>query len=290
MPRRPHLQTQFVIFVLFGDVIVHRGGQVWTGGLLRMLAELGVTERAARSTLSRMRRKGWLKTERNGRHSLYTLTARGRRILEEGGQRIFEPRLAEWDGRWRLVVYSLPENKRRLRNDLRKRLAWQGFGRLAPGTWIAPHTRMADVKSLVDELEAHAFVEIFSGLRLEGSDDHEIVERCWDLKSLNQQYARFISRWEPEYERCLRAQRHGDQLPAAECFAQRFWITHEFSPFPRLDPKLPTVLLPDGWLGDQAAQLFHNYRAALTERANEFIADAFVDPNEARMAARPEAV
>jgi len=124
MSKRPQLQTQFIIFVLFGDVIIQRGGQVWTASLLQMLEVLGVSERAARSTLSRMTRKGWLKPERDGRHSMYALTAKGRRILDEGGQRIFEPRKAEWDGHWHMVVYSLPENKRKLRNDLRKRLAW----------------------------------------------------------------------------------------------------------------------------------------------------------------------
>jgi len=279
MTNRPHPQTQFIIFVLFGDVIVHRGGQAWTASLLRMLDVLGVSERAARSTLSRMRRKGWLKPEREGRHSLYALTAKGRRILEEGGQRIFEPRKQEWDGRWHLAVYSLPEKKRRLRNDLRKRLSWLGFGRLAPGTWISPHERHAEVAAMLDDLGARAYAEIFSGLRLEGGDDREIVERCWDLRSLNQQYARFIARWEPEFEKCTQSLVRGDGLSPAHCFAQRFWITHEYSPFPRLDPNLPGALLPDGWLGDRAAALFNGYRNLLNERSKEFIETALTGVN-----------
>lgn len=141
MSVRPQPQTQFIIFVLFGDVITPKADRVWTVSLLKMLDVLGVSERAVRSTISRMRRRGWLSSEREGRHSLYTLTAKGRRIIDEGGQRIFEPRKPDWDGQWFQVVYSLPENKRGLRNDLRKRLTWLGFGRLAPGTWISPHNR-----------------------------------------------------------------------------------------------------------------------------------------------------
>ena len=195
MSKHPHLQTQFIIFILFGDVIVHQGGRVWTTSLLQLLEVLGVSERAARSTLSRMRRKGWLKAERDGRHSAYTLSARGWRIIEEGGQRIFEPRHTGWDGLWYLVVYSLPEDKRALRNDLRKRLSWLGFGRLAPGTWISPFDRVTEVEALLDDLKARDYVQIFSGLRLASGEDRDVVARCWDLKGLNQQYARFLARW-----------------------------------------------------------------------------------------------
>lgn len=279
MPNRPHLQTQFIIFVLFGDVIAPRSGQAWTASLLQMLAVLGVSERAARSTLSRMRRKGWLKPERDGRHSLYALTSRGRRILEEGGHRIFEPRKLEWDGLWHLVVYSLPENKRGLRNDLRKRLTWLGFGRLAPGTWISPHDRQADVEAMLEDLDAREYVQLFSSLQLKSGEDREVVERCWDMKGLNQKYAKFIARWEPEYDKCAHSLVSGEGVPTAQCFARRFWITHEYSPFPRLDPNLPAALLPDGWLGDSASQLFNGYRGLLTERSNEFIEATSRSPN-----------
>lgn len=279
MSKRPRLQTQFIIFVLFGDVIFNRGGRVWTVSLLQMLKVLGVSERAARSTLSRMRRKGWLKPERDGRHSAYSLTARGRHIVEEGGQRIFEPRKPKWDSQWHLVVYSLPENKRNLRNDLRKRLTWLGFGRLAPGTWISPRDRQADVAAVLDDLGARDYVQRFSSLRLEGGDDRDIVERCWDMNALNQQYTRFISRWEPEYEKCARALVRGDGLSSAQCFSQRFWITREYSPFPRLDPNLPGELLPEDWLGEKAAEVFNGFRNLLNERSNEFIQTVMESPN-----------
>lgn len=279
MSNAHHVQTQFIIIVLFGDVIIHRGGQVWTASLLQFLDVLGVTERAARSTLSRMRRKGWLKPERNGRHSSYALSARGRRILDEGGQRIFEARKREWDGRWHLVVYSLPEKKRKLRNDLRKRLSWLGFGRLAPGTWISPHGRQAEVESLLDDLNARAYAHYFSDLCLKTGDDRDVIERCWDLKTLNQQYSKFIAKWEPEYERCTQALVKGEELPASDCFAQRFWITHEYSPFPRLDPNLPSALVPEDWLGYRAAEVFHGYRSLLNERASEFIDETMKSPN-----------
>lgn len=282
MSARPQLQTQFIIFVLFGDVITPRADRVWTASLLKMLGVLGVSERAVRSTISRMRRKGWLKPEREGRHSLYTLTARGRRIIDEGGLRIFEPRKLDWDGHWFQVVYSLPENKRALRNDLRKRLTWLGFGHLAPGTWISAHNRRDDVAAVVADLGVKPYVAYFSELRLVGGENRDIVERCWDLRSLNHQYQKFINRWEPEFEKRCGAMERGHELPADQCFAQRFWITHEYSPFPRLDPNLPPDLLPENWLGDKAVRMFNDYRRLLADRSDSFIESTMRRPNECK--------
>src|SRR3970040_395771 len=106
MSSRQALRTQFIIFVLFGDVILPRGGLIWTSSLLRFLRLLGVSERAARSTLSRMKRKGWLKAERRGRHSQYRLTPKGELLLSEGGRRIFERHDWNLDGRWGVVQSS----------------------------------------------------------------------------------------------------------------------------------------------------------------------------------------
>ncbi len=275
MLKRPTLQTQFIIFVLFGDVIAPRGGQIWASGLLSLLELLGVSERAARSTLSRMVRNGWLKTRREGRHSLYTLTSKGQRLLAEGGQRIFEPRQRNWDGRWHLMVYSLPERKRKLRDDLRKRLTWLGFGCAAPGSWISAHDRQAEVEELLTDLNVGPYVHYFSDVRLAIGSDQEIVEECWDLKSLNRLYARFVAKWGPAYEKLA----NGECLSPGECFVQRFWITIEQSEFPRLDPNLPDALLPDDWQGDKATSIFNEYRNLLSERANEFLTAMLNGPN-----------
>lgn len=279
MSGRPPPRTQFIVFVLFADVIGPRGGWVWTTSLLQMLSVLGVSERAARSALSRMHRKGLVKPERAGRHSLYTLAARGRRIIDEGSVRMFEPRRRDWDGQWHLVVYSLPEQQRSLRSALRKRLAWLGYGPLAPGTWISPNNRHVEVDRMVEDLDAQGYVQMFSGLRLAKGDDRDVVGRCWDLKDLHQQYTHFISRWETRLEKCAAALVRGDGPSPAECFGQRFWITHEYSPFPRLDPNLPQALLPDDWPGDKAAAIFQDYRALLDARTTEFVDGTFQGPN-----------
>jgi len=285
MSSRQALRTQFIIFVLFGDVILPRGGSIWTSSLLRFLRLLGVSERAARSTLSRMKRKGWLKAERRGRHSQYRLTPKGELLLSEGGRRIFERHDWNWDGRWSLVQYSVPESRRKLRTALRKRLTFLGFGPLGPGTWISAHDRQAEVQALLDDLGAGAFVQVFSGVNLDAGDEQQIVARCWDLRGLHRNYAKFLARWERDYEHSALARRNG--LSPADCFVKTFWVSHEYSTFPQTDPNLPSQLLPENWLGARAAELVDSFRANLNERANAFIEDTMADPNG--RGARPKA-
>lgn len=264
-------RTRLLVFTLFGDYIFPREGWAWTRSLIQILERLGVSSQAARSTLSRLSRQGWIKAERRGRHSVYALTAQGRHLLEEGTHRIFEPRTKKWDGKWRVVVYSLPEKKRNLREALRRRLSFLGFGPLAPGTWLSPHDRQADLEKLLDDLKARPYVQYFEAQWRSQHTPQELVARCWDLHSLNRKYAAFLQKWSPKLTNGKRRSNGRNSLSPSDSFTRRFWIIHEYSAFLMRDPNLPAELLPRHWWGSEAARVFREYRRLLTEAANAYI-------------------
>ena len=76
--QRP-LRTGSLIITLFGDAIVPRGGTVWLGSLIELLAPMGVSQRLVRTSVFRLTREGWLMAEKVGRRSYYGLTGAGRR-------------------------------------------------------------------------------------------------------------------------------------------------------------------------------------------------------------------
>jgi phenylacetic acid degradation operon negative regulatory protein len=263
--------SQDLVFTLYGDYIRHRGGEAWTGSLIELLGLLGLSKQAVRSTLSRMSRKGWLKSSRSGRHSYYAQTSRLLALLEEGAQRIFYPRHDPWEGRWYLLTYSIPESKRALRRNLRKRLLWLGFGALHQATWISPRDLRPEVRKIVDSLNIHAYVELFTAEHCGFSTDEEIVARCWNLEELNDYYADFITRYTPAFQECQARLMAGDSFDLAECFVQRFMLVHEYRSSLYVDPNLPRALLPEDWLGHRATLLFQQYRDLLTEKADGFV-------------------
>ena len=44
-----------------------------------------------------------------------------------------------WDGRWRVVLFDIPERRRRVRNQLRRFMQEFGFMRLQDSAWIYPY-------------------------------------------------------------------------------------------------------------------------------------------------------
>jgi phenylacetic acid degradation operon negative regulatory protein len=267
--------SQDMIFTLYGDYIRHQGGEAWTGSLIELLGLFGLSGQAVRSTLSRMSQKGWLESRKVGRYSFYAQTPKLLKLLEEGAQRIFQPRCDPWDGRWYLLTYSIPESKRHLRRRLRKRLLWLGFGTLNQATWISPRDLRVEVEQVLDALHACPYVEFFTAEHLGFSSAKEIVARCWDLKRLNDYYAAFIARYDPLFQEFQARLVAGDSLEPQECFVQRFMLIHEYRSSPYVDPNLPLELLPDDWLGERATRLFQQVHNLLVENAEAFVDSVF---------------
>jgi len=268
---RPALSTQHLIFNLFGDYLAAPAQAVATAGLLEVLSLLGVGERAARSTLSRMKRRGWLEPRRIGRRSFYRLTPKARRLLLEGSRRLFGRQPEPWDGTWHLIAYSLPRERRLTRHRLRTRLSWLGYGMLQPGTLIAAYPRTLEVQRLLRELEVHPYVHLFAGAHLDPAEQDRVVERCWDLPAIDVRYAGFVE----HYARLLRETRNRQQrdggLPLSESFVARFQATSDYAEFPRIDPFLPDELLPRHWRGGVAMQLLAELRAMLQAPAEQYL-------------------
>jgi phenylacetic acid degradation operon negative regulatory protein len=255
---------------------------VWVGSLIKIAAEFGLSQQAVRSALSRMSQKGWLRARRVGNRPYYAPTARTRRLLEEGERRIFGRRSKPWDGRWRLLVYSIPERKRDVRTELRKQLAWLGYGPLSSGSWLSPHDLRSDLEAVVQRLGLDTFVESFEATHDGKSTNRDLAARCWDLEGINRRYEAFLARYRPTFEAFSRRQDVAD----SECFVQRFSLIHEYRKFFFIDPELPTELLPDPWYGSEARNLFQHFHTRLAEGANRYFDSVFEAPE--RPGRRPQ--
>lgn len=267
--QRPH----DLAFTLFGEFLLHRESAVGTGSLIELFGELGLSPAATRTALSRMTRRGWLQARRAGRRSYHASTPRARKVLTEGAARIHaSPPADDWDGLWYLVAYSIPEHRRHLRDRLRVRLQWLGFGQLGNGLWISPHQVRGAVNELAGELGIADHLEIFRAQYQGYSSAAHLVAQAWDLERIDARYAAFLERHRPEYERAQR-----DPPTPREAFVKRFFLVHEYREFPLIDPYLPDRLLPGGWRGGEAANLFREYHARLRAPADAYV-DSVVEP------------
>lgn len=271
------LRSKQMIFTLYGDYVRHVGGSIWVGSLIRLLGRLHLSEQSVRSTILRMTRGGWLQAERGNGKSFYSLTPEGKRLLDEGAARIFQidSTRAPWDGKWRLVAYSIPEAAREKRERLRRELGYLGFGPLTNALWLSPFDLRREVERLAESLDLKDCLEIYTAAHDGFSDQNALVARCWNLPRINARYAGFIEKYQPQYAAC---RANLAAIEPCESFARRFMLIHEYRRFPFDDPELPPELLPTDWHGLCAAKLFQDYHALLAEPANAFFQSVFVGP------------
>jgi phenylacetic acid degradation operon negative regulatory protein len=244
-----HTSARSLLMTLLGEYVLPRERPVWTSVLVNTLAKFDVEEKSARQALARTAAEGWLESDRVGRRVRWSLTTPGRKLLTEGARRIYEFGSVEqsWDGRWLVLLVSVPESKRDLRHRLRTRLTWAGFGSPEAGVWICPDAgRQEEALEILSGLEltrgAMSFVAEYGTIGQVGS----MVGRAWDLSEVETRYEEFID----EFSTLT------PEDGAAVLHAQTMMV-HEWRRFPFLDPRLPTDLLPANWRGKHAAELFH---------------------------------
>ncbi|MUV37550.1 Transcriptional repressor PaaX [Lentibacillus sp. JNUCC-1] len=266
--------TRAMIFTIYGDYIRHYGNVIWIGSLIRLLEAFGHNEQSVRAAVSRMSRQGWIQAERIGNKSYYALTERGKARMEEASRRIYKSEAEEWDGKWRILVYTIPEEKRHVRDELRKELTWSGFGLLANSCWITPNPLEKQVHTLIDQYEIATHVSFFTAVHEGMQSSQDLVRQCWDLTEVNDRYAQFVETYSQKYiHDKSRVQRN--DLSDEQCFVKCALLVHQYRKFLFVDPSLPHELLPEEWLGDSAATLFNDYYQLLAERATRFFETVF---------------
>lgn len=251
-----------LLLTVLGEFVLPRGEPVWTQVLLDVLGALGVEPKSARQALARTAAEGLLESDRAGRRVRWSLTPSGRRLLTDGAERIYGFGQADrpWDGRWLVLLVSVPEARRQLRHRLRTRLAWAGLGSPAPGVWVSPDpAKQSEVADVVADLElttvSSSFVGPFGAIGAEG----EVVAQAWDLAEVEEAYEEFLD-----------AFADADPAGPAEVLAHQIHLVHAWRRFPFLDPRLPAELLPDHWAGARAAALFTRLHARWEDPAQRY--------------------
>ena len=275
---------QQVVLTLYGDYILHLGGEIGIDTLIRLLANFDLSQQAVRSAISRMSRKGLIKVRHVGRRSYYSLTNKGRTLLTEGATRIFKRKTNKWDGSWNIVTYSIPEKTRETRDIFRRELGWLGYGALSDATWLSPYDMTREVSELAERLGIEDCVQIFSAKQVGSGKPKEIMNWCWDLDKIHEKYSDFVDKYQRKLKAHQKRLQAGEVIDPGECFVERFHLIHEYRRLPFYDPDLPLELLPRNWLRPQAASIFGEYHDLLANKANEYFDSAFQNYQTTRSA------
>lgn len=105
------------------------------------MAKLGIVEtrrrrEVIRRSCDRLTTQGLLEW----REKKLRLTPKGERALrrlEASGYRVHKPK--RWDGKWRVLIFDIPDHRGQLRARVRATLSAIGFIRLQNSVWIYPY-------------------------------------------------------------------------------------------------------------------------------------------------------
>lgn len=183
---------------------------------------------------------------------------RGLRLAPAGvdvKKSLYQERQKDWDGRWRVVIFDIPEVQRRVRDGLRLELKKLGFGQWQRSVWVTPFNISAELNAYLQKQDLSAVVQMLVGERFGGLSNRDFATRVWSLNELNEGYAHLLTEWKKELEKESTA---AERLHTAAVFQSRYFDILI------ADPQLPLELLPSGWAGDDAKKLFGKLKSILT--------------------------
>ena len=257
--RQDRMQAGSLIISLFGDAIYPRGGKVWLGCLIQLLAPLAVNERLIRTAIFRLVKEEWLVPTTAGRRADYALSASGMQRIEEASKYIYARSSPEWDNNWRILMLSSSLTLKD-RDKLRKALVWQGFGPWQNQAFVHPGADLKITMALLEReglghLLPHCWPLLAQSLsQVNVQTDRQVADGIWDLKLLAKSYKAFSATYLPLIAEWKTTGSKPATEHAEKAFLLRLLLIHDFRRLLLRDPSLPLKLLPAQWPGHAARQ------------------------------------
>jgi phenylacetic acid degradation operon negative regulatory protein len=155
-----------------------------------------------------------------------------------------------WDGKWRIISYEIPETKRELRDRLRREMQGWGLGPWHRSFWITPHPIIETLKTLVSQKEEEKYIQAFESAHSFGNRDL-LIEKVWGLQKLTEKYRSLFKTW------------HEILSQEGEKIGKMQKVLDDYLTILKEDPGLPKELVGEKWIGFEAFTIFKEIREIL---------------------------
>jgi len=217
------------------------------GEILKII--LGINQKELKNAIKEMRQK----KELHFKEDLIKPTARIKRRIPRVEKINYS--LPLWHRRWTMVVFNIPEEGKRIRDQIRYQLKKYGFSIWQNSLWISPHALPKELAQYFFNHGLSERVKVFYG-NLPSKDEEELVASVWQIKRLEKQYQNFIQEAKRRFKRLKRLENLNSDLKekALDLLAKITEI--KYLEIFKQDPKLPRPLLPRDWVGLRAFRIY----------------------------------
>ena len=221
-----------------------------------------ITPGNIRTYLSRSVKKGNFTVERDGRKAFYSHSRQFSIMTTAVAQSFHSLDWEGWDGTWRGVSFSVPEDEKPKRHIIRRTLTGFRFAPLNPGYWIRPCNPADDIEALAGELRKCSNARLMK-LQFHDSIKKKDAAKLWNLERINSNFADGIN--------LIKNKCSGGRKPApAEALKMRIELGCRIIPLLSEDPLLPESLLPEGWKGNELRKMFFDNDRILNNQAEPY--------------------
>ena len=93
-----------------------------------------------RQQISRLRNRGFVKSQIKNKKLIVTLSDKGKqKVLEYNIDGIELKKHKNWDGKWRVILFDIPESKKTARDALRCKFKFLGMKQLQKSVFVYPY-------------------------------------------------------------------------------------------------------------------------------------------------------
>ena len=148
----------------------------------------------------------------------------------------------EWDGFWRVIIFDIPESKRKNRDNLRKEILKQGFGRLQDSTYISPYEFSKSFMNFLQVKGLSGSVLLMEAKQKHLGNPKMLANKVWSLEEISKEYEVLIGKLSTRFGISDKRKR--------EEFLKK--IYSKYLDIVARDPFLPKSLLSKDWPADKA--------------------------------------
>ncbi|MDX8237195.1 phenylacetic acid degradation operon negative regulatory protein PaaX [Acinetobacter pittii] len=259
-----------LISTIFGDSVLHRGGNISLASLIQLLELFGFNDRAVRTSVFRLVKNDWLCSDKIGRTSFYRITDSSRSTYLQAEQRIYNDQMKEWDHYWDLILMSSLDTENKAL--LKKELEWLGFANISTNLMAYPGCNRIELQRLLVDLNMSEQVVVFKAETLQlFNNSFDTIGRMlrtnWPIDELRQRYLQFLDIFR---EIGVLLMQENEQLEPVQAFQIRTLLIHYYRRILLKDPALPLELLPTDWPAISARTLSMNIYKKVFEPADEY--------------------
>ncbi len=129
-----------------------------------------------RNTVNNLRSRGLISVEKKDNQKFIKLTKKGELEILIAKAKL--PQSGKWDGKWRIIIFDIPEYAKPQRNLLRSLLKKNNFRKLQASVYVSPYALNREAIQYLQETKLINFIRI---LKVEEMDNDKDLKKKFSL-------------------------------------------------------------------------------------------------------------